>query len=100
MPADARIPFCNRLYHPIYAACEEHDLPVCIHFGVEGAGISELPTAGFPSYYLEMRMTHSQMAMAHVASLVCGRLREVPQLQDSLYRARCVLGAGIAVAHG
>ena len=72
MPAGARMPFGNRFYHPIYAACEEHSLPVCVHFGAEGAGISAPPTAaGYPTYYLEMRMARPQIAMAHTVSLVC-----------------------------
>jgi uncharacterized protein len=72
MPAGARMPFGNRFYHPIYAACEVHGLPVCVHFGAEGAGISAPPTAaGFPSDYLEMRTARPQIAMAHTASLIC-----------------------------
>jgi predicted TIM-barrel fold metal-dependent hydrolase len=66
------MPFGNRFYHPIYAACERHGLPMCVHFGAEGAGVSAPPTAaGFPSYYLEMRMARPQIAMAHVSSLIC-----------------------------
>ena len=72
MPAGARMPFGNRHYHPIYAACEEYGLPVCVHFGAEGSGIASSPTAaGYPTYYLEMRMARPQIAMAHVASLIC-----------------------------
>lgn len=72
MPAGARMPFGNRFYHPIYEACQRHGLPVCVHFGAEGAGVSAPPTAaGFPSYYLEMRMARPQIAMAHVTSLIC-----------------------------
>jgi uncharacterized protein len=72
MPAGARMPFGNRFYHPIYAACEEYALPVCVHFGAEGAGLSAPPTAaGYPTYYLEMRMARPQIAMAHVSSLIC-----------------------------
>lgn len=72
MPAGARLPFGNRFYHPIYAACQELGLPMCVHFGSEGAGISAPPTgAGYPSYYLEMRMARPQTAMAHLASLIC-----------------------------
>ncbi|MEZ4728206.1 MAG: amidohydrolase family protein [Caldilineaceae bacterium] len=72
MPAGARMPFGNRFYHPIYEACERHGLPMCVHFGAEGAGISAPPTAaGFPTYYLEMRMARPQIAMAHTASLIC-----------------------------
>lgn len=72
MPAGARLPFGNRFYHPIYEACERHGLSVCVHFGGEGAGIAAPPTAaGYPSYYLEMRMARPQIAMAHVVSLIC-----------------------------
>lgn len=72
MPAGSEKPFGNRKYHPIYAACEELGLPVCVHFGAEGSGLSNPPTAaGYPTYYLEMRMARPQIAMAHTVSLIC-----------------------------
>ncbi len=72
IPAGARMPFGNRFYHPIYEAAQEYCLPVCIHFGSEGTGVSGPPTGvGYPSYYLEMRMARPQNAMAHVSSLIC-----------------------------
>lgn len=72
MPAGARMPFGNRHYHPIYEACVRHKLPVSCHFGAEGAGITSPPTAaGYPTYYLEMRMARPQIAQAHVTSLIC-----------------------------
>ena len=37
MPAGARMPYGNRFYHPIYEAAQEHGLPICVHFGAEGA---------------------------------------------------------------
>lgn len=72
MPAGSLHPFGNRIYHPIYEACERNGLPMCTHFGGEGAGFSAPPTAaGFPTYYLEMRMARPQIAMAHTVSLIC-----------------------------
>ena len=83
MPAGARMPFGNRFYHPIYAACEELGLPMCVHFGAEGSGISSSPTAaGYPTYYLEMRMARPQIAMAHTVSLLCeGVFEKFPNFQ-------------------
>ncbi len=83
MPAGAYFPFGHRMYHPIYEACTEFGLPMCVHFGGEGAGTTSAPTAaGYPTYYLEMRMARPQIAMAHTVSLICeGVFEKFPAFQ-------------------
>ena len=71
MPSGARIPYGQRAFHPIYAAAVEHGLPVAIHPGTEGVGISGAPTAaGYPSSYLEWHTALVGNFMAHLISLV------------------------------
>ena len=71
MPSGARMPYGQRYFHPIYAAAVEHDLPVAIHPGSEGVGISGAPTAaGYPTNYLEWHTDLITSYMAHLVSLV------------------------------
>jgi predicted TIM-barrel fold metal-dependent hydrolase len=71
MPSGARIPYGQRFYHPIYAAAVEHDLPVAIHPGTEGVGISGPPSAaGYPTNYLEWHTGLVGSYIAHLISLV------------------------------
>lgn len=71
MPSATRIPYGHRFYHPIYAAAVAHDLPVAIHPGNEGTGISGPPTAaGYPSTYLEWHTGLVGSYMAHLVSLI------------------------------
>ena len=81
-PAGAKHPYGNRFYHPIYRAAAEHGLVMVTHFGGEGVGFANAPTAaGYPSYYLEMRMARPQIAQAHVVSLICeGVFEKFPTL--------------------
>ena len=83
LPAGARMPYGNRFYHPIYAAAERHGLAIVTHFGGEGRGVTNPPTAaGYPSYYLEMRMARPQIAQAHTVSLICeGVFEKFPDLR-------------------
>jgi uncharacterized protein len=71
MCSGARIPYGQRFYHPIYAAAAEHGLPVAIHPGSEGVGISGPPTAaGYPTTYFEWHTGLVGSYIAHLISLV------------------------------
>ncbi|MCY9698172.1 amidohydrolase family protein [Paenibacillus alginolyticus] len=70
-PAGTKMPYGQKFYHPIYEACERHNLPFTIHVGSEGHGINPSPTGvGYPSYYVEFRALRQQVYMAHMASFV------------------------------
>lgn len=71
MPSAARIPYGQRYYHPIYAAAVEYNLPIAIHPGTEGVGISGPPTvAGYPSSYFEWHTGLVASYIAHLVSMV------------------------------
>ncbi len=71
MPSAARMPYGQRFYHPIYAAAVEHNLPVAIHPGNEGTGISGAPSAaGWPTSYFEWHTGLVGAYIAHLISLV------------------------------
>jgi predicted TIM-barrel fold metal-dependent hydrolase len=83
MPSGARMPYGQRYYHPIYAAAVEHDLPVAIHPGSEGVGVSGAPTAaGYPSSYFEWHTGLVSSYIAHLISLVTeGVFQKFPTLK-------------------
>lgn len=71
MPSGARMPYGQRYFHPIYAAAVAHDLPVALHPGSEGVGISGAPTAaGYPTSYLEWHTCLVGSYIAHLTSMV------------------------------
>ncbi len=71
MPSASRIPYGQRFFHPIYAAAAEYDLPIAIHPGTEGVGMSGAPMAvGYPSSYLEWHTDLVQSYIGHVVSMV------------------------------
>ena len=67
MPMQTPQLFGKRMYHPIWEACAEHDLPVVSHIGGLSPGSTPTPV-GFPSYYMESRMTRPSVASAQAAS--------------------------------
>ncbi|WNR46039.1 amidohydrolase family protein [Paenibacillus roseipurpureus] len=72
MGTGARMGYGQRFYHPIYEAAQRQGLPIILHPGAEGSGVSNAPTAaGYPSSYLEWHTSLSQNYMAHLLSLIC-----------------------------
>ncbi|MDQ3398496.1 MAG: amidohydrolase, partial [Deinococcota bacterium] len=68
---------------PIYEAAAEHGLPVAIHPGSEGVGVSAPPTAaGYPSSYFEWHTGLVGSYLAHLVSLVTeGVFQKFPTLK-------------------
>jgi len=89
MGSASEAPFGRRTYHPIYAACVRHDLPLALHMGGEGAGISSPATAvGHPTTYFEWLGSLPQSYMAHIMSMVTeGVFERFPELKVVLYDA-------------
>jgi uncharacterized protein len=68
LPSASPRPYGQRFFHPIYAAAAEHSLPVAIHPGSEGVGISGPPTvAGYPTSYFEW---HTNLVCSYITHLV------------------------------
>lgn len=83
MASGARMPYGQRFYHPIYEAAEHYGLPVAVHPGTEGRGISGPPTpSGYPTRYMEWHNILPANYMAHINSLVCeGVFEKFPRLK-------------------
>jgi len=71
MGSGARIPYGQRYYHPIYEAAVAHDLPVAIHPGNEGVGITGSTGAvGYATSYLEWHTGLVASYIGHLVSLI------------------------------
>jgi predicted TIM-barrel fold metal-dependent hydrolase len=83
MPSGALMPYGHRAYYPIYEAAVAHNLPVAIHPGTEGVGLSGPPTAaGYPSNYFEWHTGLVGSYLAHLVSLLAeGVFQRFPTLR-------------------
>ena len=83
MGSGARVPYGNRYYHPIYEAAVEYDLPVAIHPGNEGVGITgPVNAAGYPTSYFEWHTTLVTSYISHLVSLITeGVFQKYPTLK-------------------
>lgn len=87
MGSAAETPLGRRQYHPLYEACTHYDLPLALHLGGEGAGMSPPATAvGHPSTYFEWYGAIPQNYMAHITSMITeGVFTKYPTLRVVLY---------------
>ena len=87
MGSASETPLGRRQFHPIYEACARHHLPLALHIGGEGAGMSPPSTAaGHPTTYLEWYASLPQVYMAHIMSMVTeGVFERFPTLKVILY---------------
>ena len=87
MGSASEAPFGRRAYHPIYAACVRHNLPLALQVGGEGAGTSSPATAvGHPTTYFEWYGSLPQSYMGHIMSMVTeGVFERFPTLKVVLY---------------
>ncbi len=89
LPGGSPLLYGNRYFHPLYQAAAAHDLPVTLHPGPEGTGISGRPTAaGYPSSYLEWHTGLSTVYQSQLLSLVTeGVFQKFPTLKVVLLEA-------------
>lgn len=83
LPSGSRIPWGQRIFHPIYEAASEHNLAIAIHPGSEGVGLSGPPNAaGYPTSYFEWHTTLVNSYIAHVTSMLAeGVFAKFPNLK-------------------
>ena len=70
LPVRSDQPYGNRLYHPLYAAAQQHGLPIALHaWGRGGSGTS---MTGVTSTYLEDYASNAHIAQMQMMSFVAG----------------------------
>jgi predicted TIM-barrel fold metal-dependent hydrolase len=84
LPVRSGRPYGNRIYEPVFAAIERHDLVAGIHWG--GSNDQGPPTAsGWPSWYVEEYVAEVGVFEAQLASLIAGGVFQTfPALRVSM----------------
>ena len=102
LPSASRIPWGQRIFHPIYEAASEYGLAIAIHPGSEGVGLSGPPNAaGYPTSYFEWHTTLVNSYIAHVTSMLAeGVFARVSQSEVCACRRRHFVAAAHSVADG
>jgi predicted TIM-barrel fold metal-dependent hydrolase len=81
----ARFPFGQRFYHPIYEACQRHNLPLAIHPGTDGMGVNIQVSPGMPTHYIEWHCSMSLAFQSHLVSILTeGVFERFPGLRIAL----------------
>ena len=84
LQASAGKAFGHPVYHPIYEAAVEMNVPIAVHVGGESAplhGLSPM-ASGLPNFYFEVHTQVAQGMMTHVMSLIAhGVFEEFPTLR-------------------
>jgi predicted TIM-barrel fold metal-dependent hydrolase len=79
-------PLGQRRYWPIYEAAQEAGLPIGVH--AFGFGGNPITASGWPSYYIEEMVGHSQCQQTALASIVLeGVLERFPKLKMIMIEA-------------
>lgn len=82
------LPFGHPVYHPIFEAAQELDLPVAIHLGGESSRASHVAAGGPPSFRFEYHALGNQCLLHYLTSLIThGVFEKFPRLKIILAEA-------------
>jgi predicted TIM-barrel fold metal-dependent hydrolase len=83
MGGAAKMPYGDRYFDPIFEACERNSLPLAIHPGAEGDGVSHpLTPLGHVQHYIERHCVLPQTIMTHLITMVFqGVFNKFPRLK-------------------
>ena len=75
----------ERYFHPLYAACARHKLPLALHPGQEGGGITPPPSVGYQNRYIGWHTCLALGYQAHLTSIILeGVFEKFPDFRLSL----------------